>query len=130
MEKRLSLKNREFLLLVRASFTGIIVSLIALLAFALVLKFVVLGDNVISVVNQTIKAVSIFIAIITYAKHDSTKLAVKSLLIGLVYAVFSYLIFSILSGHFAFNLSTFTDILFALLTAFICGLIHRLVSKK
>lgn len=130
MEKKISLKNSNVLIYTRAIFLGIIVSLIGLLAFALVMKFVILSDNFISAVNQGIKAVSLFIAIKYVSKFYTEKLIVRSLVIGLLYAIFAYLIFSILNGSFAFNMGTLTDILFAVITAFICGIIIKLLFKR
>lgn len=130
MEKKISLKNSNVLIYTRAIFLGIIVSLIGLLAFALVMKFVILSDNFISAVNQGIKAVSLFIAIKYVSKFYTDKLIVRSLMIGLLYAIFAYLIFSILNGSFAFNMGTLTDILFAVITAFICGIIIKLLFNR
>lgn len=130
MEKKISLKNSNVLIYTRAIFLGIIVSLIGLLAFALVMKFVILSDNFISAVNQGIKAVSLFIAIKYVSKFYTDKLIVRSLVIGLLYAIFAYLIFSILNGSFAFNMGTLTDILFAIITAFICGIIIKLLFNR
>ena len=130
MEKKISLKNSNVLIYTRAIFLGIIVSLIGLLAFALVMKFVILSDNFISAVNQGIKAVSLFIAIKYVSKFYTDKLIVRSLVIGLLYAIFAYLIFSILNGNFSFNKGTLTDILFAVITAFICGIIIKLLFNR
>ncbi len=130
MEKKISLKNSNVLIYTRAIFLGIIVSLIGLLAFALVMKFVILSDNFISAVNQGIKAVSLFVAIKYVSKFYTDKLIVRSLVIGLLYAIFAYLIFSILNGSFAFNMGTLTDILFAIITAFICGIIIKLLFNR
>ena len=130
MEKKISLKNSNMLIYTRAIFLGIVVSLIGLLAFALVMKFVILSDNFISAVNQGIKAVSLFIAIKYVSKFYTDKLIVRSLVIGLLYAIFAYLIFSILNGSFAFNMGTLTDILFAVITAFICGIIIKLLFNR
>ena len=130
MEKKISLKNSNLLIYTKAIFLGIIVSLIGLLAFALVMKFVILSDNFISAVNQGIKAVSLFVAIKYISKFYTDKLIVRSLVIGLLYAIFAYLIFSILNGSFAFNMGTLTDILFAVITAFICGIIIKLLFNR
>ena len=130
MEKKISLKNSNLLIYTKAIFLGIIVSLIGLLAFALVMKFVILSDNFISAVNQGIKAVSLFIAIKYVSKFYTDKLIVRSLVIGLLYAIFAYLIFSILNGSFVFNMGTLTDILFAVITAFICGIIIKLLFNR
>lgn len=130
MEKKISIKNTNVLIYTKAIFLGIVVSLIGLLAFALVMKFVILSDNVISAVNQGIKAVSLFVAIKYLTKFYTDKLIVRSLVIGLLYSIFAYLIFSILNGHFAFNMGTLTDILFAIITAFICGIIIKLLFNR
>ena len=127
MKKSITLKNSNALLYVKSTFIGILVSLIGLLAFALVMKFVVLSDNVVSAVNQGIKAVSIFISVKHFAKFVDHKLPVHSLIIGLLYSVLAYLVFSVLSGSFVFNLGTLSDLLFATLTAFICGIIVKLI---
>ena len=104
--------------------------LLAILIFAIVLKFVDLPLNVISYINSSIKILSIFIMIICIKKFTSGNLFVSSIISGLVFAITSYLIFSSLNGELVIDMSIAYDLIFAVLVAVASGIIINILKRK
>lgn len=130
MQKLKSINFSGFLSILKCCLIGIVVTLIGIVFFAIVLKFADLNSTVITTVNNIIKALAIFFMIFFLKKSGNGKLIVKALVAGLIYAVLSFLIFSIMNGGFVFNLSILYDLLFALIVSIIAAVILNLTSKK
>ena len=119
--------NKKFFLsFVKGIFTSLIVSVVGILLFAVVLKFVNLSDNVIKILNQIIKILSVFLGVRVIIKNNSHKAIIKGFCLGAVYTALSYLLFSVLSNNFSFGLSFVIDLLFA----GVFGIIFGIICKK
>ena len=94
------------------------------------LKFVSVGDNTIKIINQIIKVSSIFYGVFILYKKDTQSTFFKALIIGLLYGICSYIVFSLLSGGFNINLTTLNDIVFNGLIGGIVGLLFTLLNRK
>ena len=130
MQKLKSINWSGFLSILKCCLIGIVVTLIGIVFFAIVLKFADLNSTVITAVNNIIKALAIFFMVFFLKKSGNGKLIVKALVAGLIYAVLSFLIFSIMNGGFVFNLSILYDLLFALIVSVIAAVILNLTRKK
>lgn len=123
-------KNSSFVInLLKSAFVGVLVSVILVLVFAFVLKFVDLKDAVISVIDEIIKIVSIFVAVIYLIKRSPYKILYKSALVGAVYIILTFIVFSALRGHYSFGVSTIVDILLGTLTGAIIAIILNVFKK-
>lgn len=123
-------KNSSFVInLLKSAFVGVLVSVILVLVFAFVLKFVDLKDAVISVIDEIIKIVSIFMAVIYLIKRSPYKILYKSALVGAVYIILTFIVFSALRGHYSFGVSTIVDILLGTLTGAIIAIILNVFKK-
>ena len=105
------------------------ISLVAILIFALIIKFVGITDNLIMPINQVIKVISIFFGVYLALKNCATYGWVKGMLIGLFYTMLAYILFSALSVSFSFNISLLNDALFGALIGAICGVIAVNIRK-
>ena len=130
MQKIKSLNWSGFLSIIKCCMIGILTTLIGLIIFAVILKFVDLSTNIIGYVNDAIKAVSIFVMLFCIKKTNGDKLILKSIFAGLLYAVLSLIVFAILNKGFSFNLTILYDILFALIVSVIVAIIINLLYKK
>ena len=130
MQKVKSLNKFGLGSIIKSCLLGIIVTLIGVVVFAVVLKFTDLNTNVISWINNVIKAISIFIVILSIKKYGSEKLLLKSIVAGVLYALISYLIFSFLNKSFTINMSLVYDIIYAVIVSVIASIIINLFSKK
>ena len=107
----------------RGSLFAVAVSLVAILLFAVIIKITSISDNLIDPVNQAIKGISILMGCFNAFKSSSTNGLIKGILIGIVYVVMSFLIFSILNGQFSFGKNIINDLLFGGIIGAICGVI-------
>lgn len=123
-------KNTSFILsLLKSAFVGVLVSVILVLIFAFVLKFIDLNDKVISIIDEIIKVVSIFVATLYLIKRSPYRILFKSALVGAVYILLTFVVFSALRGSYSFGLSTIFDILLGALTGAIIAIILNIFKK-
>lgn len=117
-------KNKNFILaLLKGTFVSLLISLVGILIFALFLKFVDINDGWIMPINQIIKVVSIFFGVKLMVKYSEGKGFAKGLVLGLVYTIFAFIIFSLLSSSFVFDVTLLFDTLFGAIIGIICGII-------
>ena len=119
--------------MVKSIFKGVLISviltLVCVLIFALVLQFANISDGVITPVTQVIKVACIFIGVMFTLKKVSKQGWLYGGLIGILYTIFSFLIFAIIDGNFVVGISAFNDLLFATVTGIISAFILRLRGK-
>lgn len=126
---RISSEKKNFWTgIVKSSIYSLSFTLILILLFALLIKFVNIPDNFILPINQVIKVLSIFLGCFIGLKKTN-KGFIKGMLVGLVFTIFAFLIFSLIGGTFNFNLMVLVDILFGLLIGGISGIIVVNIRK-
>ena len=109
--------------ILKGSLIALCVSLVLILVFAFILKFTNVSDSIIMPVNQVIKGVSVFLGVFLGLKKSKELGLVCGLLIGFIYTIAAFLVFSILSGSFNFDITLLTDIVFGEIIGAICGII-------
>lgn len=105
-------------------------SLVLVLVFAFLLKFTNISDSAIAPVNQVIKGISIFLGVFVGLKKCKELGLVSGLLIGFIYTILAFLVFSILSGSFTFDITLLTDTVFGAVIGAICGIISVNIKKS
>ena len=123
------LKNSYWWGILRGALISVSLSLMLILLFALVIKFLNINESWILPINQIIKIVSIFVGTL-FAFNNKTKGFIKGFAIGLIYTILSYLVFSILVGKFAFTLTSFSDMVFGGIIGGISGIIVVNIKKR
>lgn len=123
MEKAILHRDNSVLQVLLGGISALCISLVLILVFALILRFVALDASFIMPINQIIKIISIFIGVITVFKKNKSKGFVKGVFIGLVYSVAAYLIFGILSMTVTFSIMYLIDVLCCMLIGGISGII-------
>ena len=116
--------------IVKASLIGGGVSILLVLLFAFVLKFVDLNSSTISLVDQIIKIISVFIAVVILSKSSSESLLIKGLITGAIYSIVTFIVFSILNGGFNIGIGIITDIAFSALIGGISAILINIFAKK
>ena len=96
----------------KGSVIALCVSLLLVLVFAFLLKFTNIPDGAIASVNQVIKGLSVFIGVFVGMKKTKELGLICGMLIGVVYTLVAFFVFSLLSGCMVFDLSVLTDMLF------------------
>ncbi|MBE5735076.1 MAG: TIGR04086 family membrane protein [Clostridiales bacterium] len=120
--KNMSRGGSAILEILKGTIFALVISMLLIIVFAVIIRFVNVPDSIIMPVNQVIKGVSLLIACIIALK-GSTKGFIKGLIIGTVYAVLSYIVFSVLSSTLSLGITTITDLLFSAVLGAISGLI-------
>ena len=108
---------------------ALIFSAVFVLGVSILLSFVPLSDTVLTVVDQVVKVLSLLFASLLCFK-DKSKGAVKGLLCGVLYALFSLLLFGLAQGKTSFSVYLLADVGFGALIGLISGSIAVMVSKK
>lgn len=109
---------------------AVCISLVLVLLFAFLLKFTNIPESTIKPVNQVIKGLSILMGVFVGLKRKKELGLVSGLLIGLIYTIAAFLVFSCLGGVFAFDLTLLTDLLFGAVMGAICGIICVNLKKS
>ena len=130
MQKIKSIKLSGILSLIKCALIGIVATLLGTVIFAFVLKVANLSSTFISYINDIIKVFSIFIMVTCLKRMNSDKLLIRAIFSGVVYAILSFVLFSILNGSFAFNMSFIYNLLFAIVVSAICSIIINILSRK
>ena len=124
MEKTAKLKNNNILMaILKGSLIAVVVSLVGILFFAFIIKMFGITDQFLKPVNQIIKGISILLGVFGGLKAYKEKGLVLGLVIGLVYTLLAFLVFSTLNGNFKFDKSLLTDVLFGGIMGAISGII-------
>lgn len=119
-----------FFVVLKGALIALSISLIGILIFAFVLRFVSISDAAISPVNQVIKGISVFVGTLLALKKSKEMGLVSGLLIGFAYTVVSFLTFSVLDGNFSFSTTLLNDLLFGSIIGAICGIIAVNIKKR
>ncbi len=125
-------KNKNSLLgfILKGTLIALCTSMVLVLVFAFLLKFTNISDSAINPVNQVIKGVSIFLGVFIGLKKCKELGLVSGLLIGFIYTIIAFLVFSILSGGFSFDVTLLTDCVFGAIIGAICGIISVNIKKS
>lgn len=113
-------KQKKILTTLSGATISIAITLVLILLFAVLIRFLNIPDSFIFPVNQVIKIISLIIGIVFVLKKDNNKGFLKGILIGTFYFIISYIVFSILQGKFSIEMNNLLDLI---LTSFMGGLI-------
>lgn len=97
-------------------------TVVMVLVFALIYHFVPFSTVTIKIVNQVIKFISIFLGTLVCLKVDGKSGTVKGAVVGGIYAVLAFLLFSALISNFPIGLALLVDVVFSCIVGAICGM--------
>lgn len=112
----------DFLQYIKGLIVSLIVSFALILLFALIIKLTNLSDAWIVPINLVIKAISVILGVVIYAKSKSGGLK-KGLIMAISYTTLAFVVFSAISGSFAIGWELLLDYLFTSLVGIIVGVI-------
>lgn len=119
----------SFLSVLKGTFWAISMSLICVLIFAFVIKFTSISENLITPINQVIKIVSILFGAYVMSKKLRANGWLWGLILGAMYTLLAFVIFSILNGQFDVNISLLNDLIFGSIIGLIAGIITFAIKK-
>ena len=121
-------KKNSFLNYLKGALTAVSATLIMILLFAVIVRFFNVSDSWIFPINQVIKVISIILGLVVMLK-DNSKGFLKGLILGLIYFVLSFLIFSILQGKFSISIKNLYDLILTTLMGGLAGIIIVNINK-
>ncbi len=117
-------KNNFIITICKGGLFSLCFSLILILIFAFILRFITIDDSVISPVVSIIKGTSILVGTFLAMKNIKEMGFITGLIIGLTYIIISFICFSILDSFtFEFNKTLLNDIIFGTIIGGISGII-------
>ena len=116
--------------ILKGTLISVLVSLGLILVFAIVLKFVDFSDSIIKIINQIIKIISIFVGIYFVLKDKKEKGFLKGLILGLLYSIIAYFVFSILNTSITFGLSNIIDLIFSGVFGMVSGIFCANIKNR
>ncbi|HEY8443773.1 MAG TPA: TIGR04086 family membrane protein [Clostridia bacterium] len=114
-------KSSMYLEVLKALTIALIISLVFILLMALIITFVDVSDTAINIINQVIKGVALLASSIIAFKEKSNGWK-KGLLLGVIYIIAAFLIFSLMNGKFTFGWNILFDLIFGSIMGLICGI--------
>ena len=96
-------KNNILLNGLKGSMLSVCISLVLILIFAFIIKLTSMSDALIKPINQVIKIVSILIGTMFIVKKVKQKGLLLGAMVGLLYSILAFVVFSILNGGFSFD---------------------------
>lgn len=112
-----------------AVFVALIISLILVVVAAFAIKLFSIPDNAIMIINQVIKGLSILVAGLICLKLPNNGW-LRGFIVGLVYILLAFVVFSLLSGEFTFGLSLLNDAVLGGVSGLISGIIAVNIRKR
>ena len=93
--------------MLKALIVALIITLVLVLAAALIIKLFNLPTESISIVNQVIKGVSIFVSALICLRLKNCGF-IRGIILGILYIALSYVVFSLFNGEFLFGINLFS----------------------
>ncbi len=104
------------------------ISLLAAMVFAVILRFTTLPDRAVYPVNQTLKAVALCVGVLLSVRGERGFL--QGIVIGVLYTVLSYVLFSALCGDFSLSFWILVEGLSAVLLGAVSGALAVNLREK
>lgn len=117
-------KNGVFAVALRSALIGFVVSLILTLVFAFIVKLTGLNNNMIGIVNQVNKILSVFFGVL-FGLRDRSKWFFKGALGGMIFSLLTFFVFGLLGAGFK-GINLLIDLLIGLLV----GVLGALFSSS
>ncbi|MDD3397395.1 MAG: TIGR04086 family membrane protein [Clostridia bacterium] len=115
----------------KGALCALCVSLVLILIFAFLLRFIAIDEEAISPVVQVIKGVSILVGVFIALKGVFEMGFINGIIIGLTYTIIAFVCFSMLDGFtFEFSKTLLNDVIFGSIIGGISGIIAVNMKKK
>lgn len=122
-------KSRSAVLeIIKSVIVAVILSLIFILLAALLIKVCNIKTSSIPIINQVIKGVSVLAACLLCLKTP-TNGWLKGIVVGIVYIIIAFVLFSLLDGAFEFSLKLLNDAAIGTVTGCLSGIIAANIRK-
>ncbi len=101
---------------------SLIISIALVLILAVIAKYTDISDKTISIINQIIKVIALLFGILIGVKNQKGGLIIGAI-VGLLYTLITFAIFSAISGKLTFDKITVFDFLISIAVGAISGIL-------
>jgi len=117
--------------IIKGSLIALSISLVCICIFAFLLRFFDINTSFIKPINQIIKILSIVIGTVFSLKDLKEMGLITGFIIGVLYTLFAFFVFSLLNGSLSFTPSIINDLLFSGIAGSIAGVfVVNIFGKK
>ena len=117
-----TLVKRSILNVLKGVLISLVLSVVCVLILAIIAKYTSISEGAITAINQVIKVLALFFGILIAFKEQKLGI-VTGLIVGLIYTVLSFAIFSLVSGSLDFKSITVYDFLIGLGAGAVSGVL-------
>ena len=114
------LNKKDFFEIFKGVIFSLIISVLTVIVFAIIVKFANLSSKTVEIVNNALKIISILTGTLL-AVGSGRQGLFKGGIIGLLFVLVSYLVFSLINGSFSVNPLTAFDVIFCLVAGLLSG---------
>ena len=114
---------------IRGNLIAVILTLVAVLVFAFIVRAAGFTSGTVGMIAQIIKVVSIFLGVFIVLRRTSGRAWLHGAIVGLVYTVIAFFIFSIIDSNFSITSGLMLDALFALIVGVVSAVLLRLKKR-
>ena len=122
------LNKKDFFEIFKGVIFSFIISVLTVIVFAIIVKFANLSSKTVEIVNIALKIISILVGTLL-AVGSGRQGLFKGGIIGLLFVLVSYLVFSLINGSFSVNPLTAFDVIFCLVAGLLSGVFAVNVRK-
>lgn len=122
-------KKSNLLKIINSTVISIALTLVFILIFAFIIRFSNLDEKWIFPINQVIKVISLFIGMLIAFKKYKNKGLISGIIVGFLYYILSFIIFSILQGSLVLSIKNLYDLLLTMVMSGIIGVISVNIGK-
>lgn len=122
------LNKKDFFEIFKGVIFSLIISVLTVIVFAIIVKFANLSSKTVEIVNIALKIISILAGTLL-AVGSGRQGLFKGGIIGLLFVLVSYLVFSLINGSFSVNPLTAFDVIFCLVAGLLSGVFAVNVRK-
>ena len=122
------LNKKDFFEIFKGVIFSLIISVLTVIVFAIIFKFANLSSKTVEIVNIALKIISILVGTLL-AVGSGRQGLFKGGIIGLLFVLVSYLVFSLINGSFSVNPLTAFDVIFCLVAGLLSGVFAVNVRK-
>lgn len=123
------LNKKDFFEIFKGVIFSLIISVLTVIVFAIIVKFANLSSKTVEIVNIALKIISILTGTLL-AVGSGRQGLFKGGIIGLLFVLVSYLVFSLINGSFSVNPLTAFDVIFCLVAGLLSGVFAVNVRKS
>lgn len=118
-----SVRKSVILQSLKAGVLSLVFSCIGVLILALIAKLCSIGDGILPIINQVLKAIAVVIGTVVAVKDE--KYLLKALIGAIIFWLLSFGVFAILGGQFNFG-----QIALDLGVALVCAVIPAIIKSR